>query len=285
MSRIVYVNGRYLPWRDATVSFEDRGYQLSDGVYEVCEVRGGKIVDLPRHLTRLHRSLSELRIMPPMNDAALGVILHEVVRRNQVGYGIVYLQITRGVAHRDHAFPPPGVRPCLVVSARKLNYERNQATAEKGIAVITVPDIRWGRVDIKAISLLPNVLARQAAREQGAYEAWLVDRDGYVTEGAASNAWIVTRDGRLVTHPTGIAILTGITRQVVLEVIASLQLKLDERPFTVAEALAAEEAFVTAASQIVMPVVRIDGQAIGEGRPGPVARRLRESFHQFCDFS
>lgn len=285
MSRVAFVNGRYLPWKEAKVSFEDRGYQFSDGVYEVCEVRDGCIVDLPRHFGRLRRSLAELRIAMPMSEAALAVILHEVRRRNHVGYGIVYLQITRGVARRDHAFPPPSVRPSLVVSARKLNFERNQATAARGIAVITMPDTRWARVDIKAVSLLPNVLARQAARERGAYEAWLVDDDGFVTEGAASNAWIVTADGRLVTHPTGNGILTGITRQVLVDAIASLQLTLDERPFTVAEALAAREAFVTAASQIVMPVVAIDGTAIGDGKPGPIARRLREAFHQFAEFS
>jgi D-alanine transaminase len=285
MSRVAYVNGQYLPWKEAKVGFEDRGYQFSDGVYEVCEVRGGRIVDLPLHFGRLRRSLSELRIAMPMSEAALGVILHEVTRRNHVGYGIVYLQITRGVARRDHAFPPPSVRPSVVVSARKLNFERNQAIAARGIAVVTVPDIRWARVDIKAVSLLPNVLARQAARERGAYEAWFVDGDGFVTEGAASNAWIVTADGRLVTHPTGAGILTGITRQVLLDVIASLQLTLDERPFTVAEALEAREAFVTAASQIVMPVVAIDGKPIGDGKPGPTTQRLREAFHQFCVFS
>jgi D-alanine transaminase len=285
MSRVAFVNGRYLPWKEAKVSFEDRGYQFADGVYEVCEVRDGCIVDLPRHLGRLRRSLSELRIAMPMSEAALGVILREVRRRNHVDYGIVYLQITRGVARRDHAFPPPGVRPSLVVSARKLNFERNQATAARGIAVITVPETRWARVDIKAVSLLPNVLARQTARERGAYEAWFVDDEGFVTEGAASNAWIVTADGRVVTHPTGHGILTGITRQVLIEVIASLQLALEERPFTVAEALAAREAFVTAASQIVMPVIAIDAKPIGDGKPGPIARRLREAFHRFSVFS
>lgn len=285
MSRVAYVNGRYLPWRDAGVSIEDRGYQFADGVYEVCEVRDGHIVDLPRHFARLARSLGELRIREPMTPAALAFIMREAVRRNHVHYGIVYLQITRGVARRDHAFPPAHIKPGIVVTARKLNFDRNQQTAAKGIAVITLPDNRWDRVDIKAVALLPNVLARQAAREQGAYEAWYVDDVGHVTEGAASNAWIVTPEGRIVTRPNAHGILAGVTGLVVRDAIAALQLTLDERPFTVAEAHAAREAFVTASSQTVMPVVRIDGHAIGDGQPGPVARRLREAFHRFSVFS
>ncbi|TAK50189.1 MAG: D-amino-acid transaminase [Xanthobacteraceae bacterium] len=285
MSRIAYVNGRYLPWRDAGVSIEDRGYQFSDGVYEACEVRDGRIVDWPRHAARLSRSLSELRIREPMPMVSLYVVLREVIRRNRVSYGIVYLQVTRGVARRDHAFPAGDVAPSLVVNARKLNFERNQQTAAKGIAVITVPENRWERVDIKAVSLLPNVLARQAARERGAYEAWFVDRDGFVTEGAASNAWIVTADGRIVTRANGPGILAGITGQVLRDVIAALQLRLEERPFSLAEAYAAREAFVTASSQIVMPVVAIDGQPVADGMPGPVALRLRDEFHRFSHFS
>jgi D-alanine transaminase len=211
--------------------------------------------------------------------------MREAVRRNHVSYGIIYLQITRGVARRDHAFPPAHVKPSIVVTARKLNFDRNQQTAAKGIAVITLPDNRWDRVDIKTVALLPNVLARQAAREQGAYEAWYVDGNGHVTEGAASNAWIVTHEGRIVTRPNAHGILAGVTGLVVRDAIAALQLTLDERPFTVAEAHAAREAFVTASSQIVMPVVRIDGQAVGDGQPGPVAMRLREAFHRFSVFS
>lgn len=285
MSRIAYVNGRYVPWRQAAVGIEDRGYQLADGVYEVCEVRDGRIVDLARHLARLDRSLSELRIALPMTHAALTLVMREVIRRNDVGYGIVYLQVTRGVARRDHAFPLGAVTPSLVITARKLNFERNQQTAAKGIAVITVPDNRWERVDIKAIGLLPNVLARQQAREQGAYEAWFTDADGFVTEGAASNAWIVTDDGTIVTRANGPGILAGVTGIVVREAIAGLQMRLVERPFSVAEALSAREAFVTASSQIVMPVVRIDGRPIGDGKPGPVATRLRAEFHRFAKFS
>jgi D-alanine transaminase len=285
MSRIAYVNGHYVPHQSAAVHIEDRGYQFADAVYEVCEVRGGKMVDMPRHFARLERSLSELRIRLPMPLPALTMILREVVRRNRVSYGIVYLQIGRGVARRDHAFPPDHVSPSLVVTAKNLNFARNQAMAAKGIAVISQPDERWARVDIKSTSLLPNVLARQAAREQGAYEAWLVDAQGCVTEGAASNAWIVTQDGSIITRSVDGSILSGITRSVVMEVASALQLRVEERAFTLDEARAASEAFVTAASQIVMPVVKIDGQAVGDGVPGPVAKRLRQEFHRFADFS
>lgn len=285
MSRVVYVNGRYLPWSQARVSVEDRGYQFADGVYEVCEVLGGRLVDMPRHLARLHRSLDALRIRMPLGQAALEGILHEVVRRNRVTDGIVYLQISRGVARRDHAFPPDSVRPSLVVNARNLNRARIEANAERGVAVVTTPETRWARVDIKSVALLPNVLARQTAREKGAAEAWFVTPDGLVTEGAASNAWIVTADGRVVTAPSSTAILSGITRAVVLEVAAALQMTFEERSFTVAEALAAKEAFLTGASQTVTPIVSIDGRTVGDGRPGPVAQRLRAEFHRFAQFS
>lgn len=285
MSRVAYVNGRYRPHRHAMVHIEDRGYQFADGVYEVCEVRTGRLVDEQRHLTRLQRSLSELRIALPMTLPALSVILHETARRNRVHDGIVYLQITRGVARRDHAFPPPGTRPALVVTARRLDRVRGESAATEGIAVVTLPDQRWKRVDIKSVSLLPNVLAKQAAREQGAREAWLVDENGFVTEGASSNAWIVTRDGSLVTRPADNAILRGISRAVVLDAAAAAGLRFEERPFELAEAFAAREAFVTAASQIVMPVVRVDGRPIGNGKPGPVAALLRRRFHEFAEFS
>ncbi len=284
MSRIAYVNGRYLPHRSAMVHVEDRGYQFSDGVYEVCEVRGGRLVDARRHLARLTRSLAELRIRMPMPLAALGIVLREVVARNRVGYGIVYLQVTRGVARREHAFPAPEVRPSVVVTARSLNPARNEALAAQGIAVVSVPDNRWGRVDIKTIGLLPNVLARQAALDQGARDAWFVDKDGAVTEGASTNAWIVTQAGAVVTRPADHAILRGITRTVLFDVIMAQGFRLEERAFTLAEAYTAREAFVTAASQIVLPVVRIDGRPIGEGRPGPVATALRHEFHKYAEF-
>jgi len=282
MPRIAYVNGLYLPHRAAGVHIEDRGYQFADAVYEVCEVRGGRLVDWPRHLARLHRSLGELRIARPMSDGALHRVTRETIRRNRVDYGIVYLQIGRGVARRDHAFPSLAIAPSLVVTAKSLNAARNAAQAARGIAVITMADQRWARVDIKSTALLPNVLARQAAREQGADEAWLIDRDGLITEGAASTAWIVTRDGRLVTRSLDGTILPGITRAVVADLARALQLRIEERAFSVTEAKAAAEAFVTAASQLVMPVVRIDGQAVGDGRPGPIATRLRAEYHRFA---
>jgi D-alanine transaminase len=285
MSRIAYVNGRYLPAREASVNVEDRGYQFADGVYEVCEVRDGKLVDAPRHLARLQRSLGELRITQPMPMPALEFIMRETVRRNRVNYGLVYLQITRGVARRDHAFPLQKIAPSVVVTAKNLSYEKNQESARKGIAVITTPENRWPRVDIKSVSLLPNVLAKQAAREAGAYEAWFVDKEGFVTEGSSSNAWIVTADGRVITRKADNYILSGITRAVLMNVLEALQLRLEERAFTAAEASGAAEAFVTSASQIVMPVVKIDGQTIGTGKPGSVAARLREEFHRFAHLS
>jgi D-alanine transaminase len=285
MSRIAYVNGRYRDLRDACVNVEDRGYQFADGVYEVCEVRGRRLVDFPRHMARLQRSLRELRIAEPMPLSALGIVMHEVVRRNRVAYGLVYLQVTRGVARRDHAFPPDAVKPSVVATARALNYEKNQQTAAKGIKVATMPENRWPRVDIKSVSLLPNVLAKQEAREKGAYEAWYVDGDGFVTEGASSNAWIVTKEGRVVTRSADRGILAGITRAVLMEVMDALQIRLEERPFTPAEAYEAAEAFVTSASQIVMPVVAVDGRIVGNGQPGGIAKRLREEFHRFSAFS
>jgi D-alanine transaminase len=285
MSRIAYVNGRYRDLRDACVNVEDRGYQFADGVYEVCEVRGARLVDFPRHMARLQRSLSELQIAEPMPITALAIIMREVVRRNRVTFGIVYLQVTRGVARRDHAFPPSSVKPSVVVTARALDYEKKQQTAATGIKVITLAENRWPRVDIKSVSLLPNVLAKQEAREKGAYEAWYVDSDGFITEGASSNAWIVTKDGRAITRSVDRGILAGITRAVLVEVMGVLQIRLEERPFTPAEAREAAEAFVTSASQIVMPVVAIDGQVVGNGQPGGITRQLREEFHRFSAFS
>ena len=285
MSRIAYVNGRYLPLSDAKVHVEDRGYQFGDGVYEVCEVREGRLIDARRHLERLQLSLGELRIGLPLSLRALDIVFHEVVRRNRIGYGIVYLQITRGVARRDHAFPTTPVEPSIVVTARPLNKARNEALADKGIAVITVPDNRWGRVDIKTIGLLPNVLARQAAIEQGARDAWFVDHDGLVTEAASANAWIVTTAGTVVTRPADHSILRGITRAVLLDVLKAQGLTLEERAFTPEEAYSAREAFITSASQIVLPVVRIDDRPIGNGAPGLLATALRREFHRFAEAS
>src|SRR6202140_887977 len=262
MSRIAYVNGRYLPFREAKVHVEDRGYQFADGVYEVCEVRGGRLIDERRHIARLQRSLGELRIPMPVSVKALGVILREVVAKNRIGYGLVYLQITRGVARRDHAFPSPPVAPSLVVTARPLNMKRNEALAATGIAVISVPDNRWGRVDIKSVGLLPNVLARQTAIDQGARDAWFVDKDGTVMEASSANAWIVTAKGALVKGQG---------------------LSIEERTFTLQEAFAAREAFITSATQLVLPVVKIDGRMIGDGKPGPIASALRREFYRYAE--
>jgi D-alanine transaminase len=285
MSRIAYVNGRYLPFRDAKVHVEDRGYQFADAVYEVCEVRAGRLIDARRHLDRLERSLAALRIRMPMSRAALGVVLHEMAARNRIGYGLVYLQIGRGVARRDPAFPVPAVAPSLVVTARPLNRQRNERLAATGISVVSTPDNRWGRVDIKTVGLLPNVLARQGAIEQGAREAWFVDNSGAVTEGASVNAWIVSREGKLITRHADHAILGGITRAVLFETVKGEGLALEERPFTLEEAYAAHEAFVSSATQIVIPVVRIDGHVIGDGKPGPVATALRRAFHRYAEAS
>jgi D-alanine transaminase len=286
MSRVAYVNGRYQPHRDACVHVEDRGFQLADGVYEVCEVKDARLVDERRHMARLMRSLGELRIGLPMTLPALSIVLHETVRRNRVRNGIVYLQITRGKARRDFAFPAPGTSPSVIVTARSHDPVKAEATAVEGIAVITAPDRRWARPDIKSVSLLPNVLAKQAARDAGAREAWLVDENGFVTEGASSNAWIITADGDVVTRPAADnRILNGISRAVVFDVMAARGLALKERAFTVTEAKAAREAFITAASQIVQPVVRIDGSPVGNGRPGPFALSLRREFHRHAEFT
>jgi D-alanine transaminase len=283
MSRIAYVNGRYLPLASASINIEDRGFQFSDGVYEVCEVRGGRLIDERRHMARLEYSLSELRMVLPMPLTSLGIVLREVVRRNRVRWGIVYLQITRGVAHRDHAFPPAGTKPTVVVTARNLDAAAAERMSTEGVSVISVPENRWERVDIKSVSLLPNVLAKQAAREQGAREAWFIDKQGYVTEGSSSNAWIVTRNGTVVTRQFDHGILRGITRTVVLDVIAAQGLRVDVRAFTLEEAHAAREAFITSASQIVLPVVKINGRAVGDGTPGPVATALRRDFHSHAE--
>jgi D-alanine transaminase len=285
MSRIAYVNGRYLPHGEASVHIDDRGYQFADGVYEVIAVQSGELIDEALHLARLDRSLGELRIAAPMPRRALALVLREVIRRNRVRDGIVYLQITRGVARRDFAFPPAGTKASVVVTARSNDLVLLEQLAAEGIAVVTVPDIRWSRVDIKSVALLPNVLAKQAARDRGAREAWLVDEAGRVTEGASSNAWIVSRDGKLITHPLGRDILAGITRSVVVDVLKTQGLAFEERAFSVEEAYAAREAFVTSASQIVLPVVSIDGRPVGNGAPGLVAAALRRDYHRHAEIA
>ncbi len=285
MSRIAYVNGRYVRHAEAAIHIEDRGYQFADGVYEVCEIWHGHLVDERRHLDRLERSLGELSIRMPMGRAALSQVLHEVVRRNKVRDGLVYMQVTRGVSRRDHVFPPDFVEPALVVTARSSQPAAAAALAEKGVSVISVPENRWERVDIKTVGLLPNVLAKQKAKEAGAKEAWFVDRDGMVTEGGSTNAWIVTKDNCLVTRPAASGILKGITRQVVLDMIERNGLTFEERAFSLEEAKQAKEAFMTAATTVVMPVVRIDDQSIGNGHPGEVTRELRRMFHETAEVS
>ena len=276
MSRVAYVAGQYLPHRQAAVHIEDRGYQFGDGVYEVIAVMDGCLVDEERHLRRLNRSLTELRINPPMCNAALKIVMREVLRRNGVDNGIVYLQVTRGVAPREHAFPK-SARPVLVITSRRAR-PADPRLGRAGIAVITIPDIRWRRCDIKSIALLPNVLGKQQAREAGAYEAWQVDRKGYITEGTSTNAWIVTEDGAVVTRAADHAILNGVTRLAVLDIIHREGYRLVERPFSVAEAKAAREAFLTSTTADLLPVVRLDGAPVADGKPGPLSRKLRKAY-------
>jgi D-alanine transaminase len=285
LSRIAYVNGRYLRHAEAAIHIEDRGYQFADGVYEVCGVRGGLLMDERLHLERLERSLGELRIALPVPLSALRFILREVIRRNRLSDGMVYFQITRGVAPRDHPFPPASVRPALTVTAKRLNMARVTAAVEKGVAVITMPDIRWARRDIKSVALLPNILAKQQAREAGAYEAWLVDDTGHITEGSSTNAWIVDSEGRLVTRPAGSEILNGVTRKVLLAAARQEGIEVVERAFTPQEAKSAREAFISASSAILIPVTAIDGQSIGNGAPGSLSMRLREAYMKVCELS
>ena len=276
MSRIAYVSGQYLPHSQAAVHIEDRGYQFADGVYEVISVVDGHLVDEEPHLKRLHRSLGELRITMPMGDAALKTVIRETVRRNRVDTGIVYIQVTRGAAPREHAFPK-AANPTRVVTSRRTRPPDPRLGAD-GIAVITVPDIRWQRCDIKSVALLANVLGKQQAREAGAYEAWQVDRHGYVTEGTSTNAWIVTEDGAVVTRAADHSILNGVTRLAVLDIISREGYRLVERPFSVEEAKAAREAFLTSTTADLLPIVRLDGAAVGDGKPGPLSCKLREAY-------
>ena len=276
MSRVAYVNGRYVPFADAAVHIEDRGYQFADGVYEVMAVRNGRLADLEPHLDRLDRSLAELFMNTSMSRRALAVVLEEVVRRNRVIDGIIYLQMTRGVARRDHAFPDQA-KTSLVVTARG-TPPRPTAILAKGVNVITVPDIRWQRCDIKSISLLPNILAKQQAREAGAYEAWMVDEEDQITEGSSTNAWIVDDSGDLITHHLDNAILSGITRMVVSDLAMRQQRRLVERSFTLKEAQQAAEAFLTSTTSFVTPVVQINDTPVGGGAPGPVTRALYDLY-------
>jgi len=278
VGRIAYVNGRYVQMGEAAVHIEDRGYQFADAVYEVWALFGGKLADPEGHFARLERSLGELRIAMPMSRAALTQVLRQTVRRNRIREGLLYLQVSRGVARRDHAFPNPPVRPAMVITVSAVDRAASEARAAKGVSVVTTPETRWSRCDIKTVGLLPNALAKQKAREAGAVEAWFVDDLGFVTEGASSNAWIVDAEGRLRTRDTNANILRGVTRGSLLEVIRGEGMEVDERPFTPAEAAAAREAFVTGAGSLVLPVIAVDGKPVGDGRPGPVATRLRRLY-------
>ncbi len=283
MTRIVYVNGRYVPYAQAGVHVEDRGFQFADSIYEVCEILDGQLVDVTRHLARLERSLSELKIRAPMSSAALRIIMREIVRRNRVRTGLLYIQVTRGAAPRDFPFPSAEVEPTLVCLARSIDAAKREAKAARGIAVKTLPDIRWGRCDIKTVMLLPAVLAKEEAGQAGAQEAWLIDENGFVTEGASSNAWIVTQDGTVVTRPLSYALLPGVTRATLIDTLHRENIPFEERFFKRDEALSAREAFITSASGTVMPVVMLDGTAIGTGGPGELTRMLRSKFHQAAE--
>ncbi|MGG6893522.1 D-amino-acid transaminase [Rhizobium sp. BR 315] len=283
MPRIAYVNGRYVNHSDAAVHIEDRGYQFADGVYEVCEVRHGVIVDLTRHLDRLNRSLSELRIAWPMTRSALILVIRETLRRNRVRNGLFYLQVTRGVARRDHVFPPAGTPSSIVVTAKSTDQSVIAKKNASGIKAITVRDNRWDRVDIKSVGLLPNAMARQQAKEAGAQEAIYIDHHGMVKEGAATNVWIVDHDGNLVTRPAEHGILRGITRTTLMDVAAKLGVTIVERFFSVEEMMEAREVFITAATSICFPVVSIDGETIANGHPGSMSQKIREAFFDVAE--
>ncbi len=280
MSRIAYVNGRYVPHDGAQVHIEDRGYQFSDGVYEVAAVCRGRVVDEEPHLDRLERSLQALRMDLPLPRRALRLVIREVLRRNRVRDGIVYLQVTRGVAARDHPFPD-AAEGALVLTARPIAWPRTAAD-DRGADVVSLPDQRWGRCDVKSVSLLPNVLGKQSARERGAFEAWFIDPDGYVTEGASTNAWLVDEGGRIVTRDLESNILGGITRQTVIALAGEAAIEVVERAFTLEEALHAPETFLTSTTAFVRGIVRIDGRTVGNGEPGPVTLRLRDAYLTYC---
>ncbi len=279
MPRFAYVNGRYLPHAQAAVHIEDRGYQFADGVYEVVPVYQGTLIDEGLHLDRLERSLRELRIGMPVARATLELISRELMRRNDLTQGMLYLQVTRGVAPRDHKFPAK-TAPALVMTTRQTK-PHGEALLSQGIKVIAVPDIRWQRCDIKSTSLLPNVLAKQQAVEAGAYEAWQIDGEGRITEGSSTNAWIVSAEGKVVTRDAGHAILSGITRLSLLKLIREAGFELEERAFTLEEAKAAREAFLTSSTSFVLPIVAIDETPVGNGHPGILCGKLRARYFDY----
>jgi len=278
MRHVAYVNGVYAPLNAPRLSVLDRGFQFADSIYEVWAVRGGQLYDQAGHMARLKRSLAELRIDLPLSEVSLMAVMRETLRRNRVTDGIVYVQVSRGAAPRDHVFPARPVRPTLVVTAKTLDRAAIEKRAATGVKVISAPETRWARRDIKSVNLLPNVLARQAAKEAGAFEAWFVDDDGFVTEGTSSNAWIVDADGTLRTRGLSHDLLHGVTRAALLRIARDRQLIVRETPFTIADAKAAREAFISAASNPATPVVEIDGVRIGDGKPGPIALALRDFY-------
>ncbi len=277
MSHFAYVNGRYVPHRQALISIDDRASQFADAVYEVTCIANGRPVDHAGHLIRLARSLKELSIAGAPSAAAITVICRELIRRNRITRGIIYIQVSRGIAPRAHAFPAASVKPSVVVTARAI-APPSEAVAELGAKVVTAEDIRWGRCDIKSTSLLPNILARQAAAEAKVFETLLYTPDGTVTEASASNAWMVDKDGAILTHPLGNEILGGITRATVIKLANEAGIPVKERAFTLREALAAREVFLTGTTTFVMPIVQIDDRIIANGAPGTIARDLRARY-------
>ncbi|MBV9653648.1 MAG: D-amino-acid transaminase [Acetobacteraceae bacterium] len=284
MSRIAYVNGRYVQQAEASVHIEDRGYQLADGIYEVVYVNGGRLIDEALHLDRMERSLREIRVRVPMDRGALQHVLRQVLRRNRVRDGLLYMQVTRGVAPREHAFPAAPIAPSIVVTVRRLPAFPRDAAANAGSA-ITYPDERWARCDIKSTALLPNVLARQAAKERGAVEAILIDRDGMVTEGAATSVWAVAAGDVLRTRALGPTILPGCTRAALIGLMRDAGIAFEERAVSEAELREANEVFLTSASSFVKPVTRVDGTTIGDGTVGPVTRKLFDLFARHANGS
>ncbi len=273
MAQTAYVNGRYLPVAAAGVSIEDRGFQFADGIYEVFAVFSGQLLDADGHYARLMRGYAELGLSRPMSDRALGVVIREIIKRNRVREGIVYLQVTRGVSRRDHPFPGADTPPSLVLTARSMDMAGKAALSRTGVRVSVQPDIRWGRCDIKTVGLLPNVLAKQAAKAAGAFEALFVD-EGTVTEGGSTNMWMVDGKGRVLTHPTGPDILPGIMRETLIRVARAAQIKVVEEKFTLADMQNAAEAFLTSTTAPCLPVVQIDDRQISGGAPGPATLRL-----------
>ncbi len=280
-SGIAFVNGRYVFKKEAMVNVEDRGYQFADGVYEVIAVSNSRLIDLDAHLDRLSRSLAELEIAWPLKRRVLVLIFSKLIKRNNLKDGNIYLQISRGVANRNHSFPKTRVRPSLVITVSKFGRPSDKKFRE-GVKVVTMQENRWSRPDIKSIALLPNVLAKEFAYKKDSFETWFLDVDQTITEGSSTNAWIVLPEGEIVTRELGTKILGGITRARMVELARSAGMFVTEKPFSLQDALSAEEAFITSTTSLVMPVIEIDGKTIGSGRPGPVALKLKKLYEEFC---